>query len=73
MPTSRQDHDFLETVVPTTLLDDAIDWIKKNLNPDEVFEEKEILAFVRDNFSPEVVYDSELDTWAENNGYEKSA
>ncbi len=43
MPTSSQDQDFAEAVVNyRNLLDNAIMWIAKNLNPSEVFSEKDL-------------------------------
>lgn len=37
MPTTSEDRKFKEVLVPDTLLDDAIDWIAKNLEPVAVF------------------------------------
>ncbi len=62
MPTGKQDKDFassmedevkMEATVGNGALDSAIFWIKRNLNPDDVFDE------------------SDLQSWAENNGYKK--
>jgi len=56
MSTASQDRKFLEMVageLPSSLLENAIDFISTNLNPDDVFPIKD------------------LETWAEENGYEK--
>lgn len=50
MTTYSQDEDFLKAVVGgTALLEKAIDWIKDNLGPDEVFDESELQAWAKDN------------------------
>ena len=53
MTTTTEDSDFINSVVHGGLLEDSIDWIKNNLNPESVFSE------------------SDLDTWALENGYIK--
>lgn len=61
MTTGSQDRNFAEMMqgeveevkVSGSALDSAIDWIKSNLNPDDVFDE------------------SDLEAWAEANGYVK--
>ena len=53
MATYSQEISFVQSVIPRSILDDAIDWISKNLNPDDVFKA------------------SDLDSWAEDNGYVK--
>lgn len=54
MPTTvSQDREFIQSVINTDLLENAIDWIAKNLNPQDVFS------------------DSDLESWAEDNGYIK--
>lgn len=52
--TVRQDSEFVSAVISSSLLEDAIDWIQNNLNPEDVFDEKT------------------LDTWADENGYERA-
>lgn len=49
MPTAREDHDFKEALIPNSLLDDAIAWIAKNLNPEEVFDEKVLGEWATEN------------------------
>ena len=39
MTTSKQDDDFLANVIGSGLLDSAIDWIQKNLQPEEGFDD----------------------------------
>lgn len=43
MPTVRQNTDFGERLMPPWPLDDAIEWIKGNLEPADVFEEKQLI------------------------------
>lgn len=52
--TNSQELDFIQSVISRDMLSDAIEWIAKNLNPQDVFD------------------DSDLDSWAEDNGYIKS-
>lgn len=69
--TSKQDQDFLNDCIGTGLLESAIDWIKANLSPEDVFTEKELLSWAS-NFDPDDVFSkSNLESWAENNGYIK--
>jgi hypothetical protein len=39
MPTGKQSHDFMEFVMPNSghFLEEALAWIKDNLDPEEVF------------------------------------
>lgn len=55
MTSVKQDREFTEDVIGNNLLPEAIDWIQRNLNPDDVF------------------LPSQLEAWAESNGYVKEA
>lgn len=69
--TAKQDREFVESVISTSLLEESIDWIKSNLSPEEVYGEKELLEWAR-NFDPEDVFkEDSLASWAESNGYTK--
>ena len=37
MTSSKQDSDFIDGVIPSNLLEEAIDWIGANMSPEEVF------------------------------------
>jgi hypothetical protein len=58
MATLKQNDAFLDAVLPSPsdLLDDAIEWIKANLNPDDVFDEDEIVRFTNANKAIDDVY-----------------
>lgn len=79
MPTSQQDKQFAQLVkseveieVISTSLDNAVDWIKDNLQVQEVFDEVDIIAYVKENNTPSQVFShEELVEWAEEN-YVKS-
>mgnify|MGYP001559453168 CR=1 FL=1 len=45
MPTSSQDRDFACSLLS---LDQAIDWIKNNLDPDQVFSVEQLKEWARD-------------------------
>jgi hypothetical protein len=47
--TSAQDKNFLHDVVGTRLLEDAIDWIKNNMEPEDVFTREQLDSWAEDN------------------------
>lgn len=57
MPTNREDSAFAEVMkdsvdevkMSNTTLDNAIDWISSNLEPDEVFDDKKLSAWAENN------------------------
>lgn len=60
MPTGRQDKEFatmiekkdlveVSATLKATALDSAIEWISKNLNPDEVFDTKDLENWAESN------------------------
>lgn len=54
MPSKKDNQKFAEFLVEgTTLLDAAIEWVKDNMKPDDVFD------------------NTDLSTWAEDNGFVK--
>lgn len=69
--TAAQDRDFLNSVIGTGLLEEAISWITSNMSIDEVFGENKLIEEAK-NFDPEGIFDKEtLEMWAEDNGYVK--
>jgi len=81
MSTRQQRDDFTDTLIASDLLDTAIEWIKTNMNPEDVFDDEALTTWARENdmrtreetastYSPEDVFDQhELRNWAESNGY----
>lgn len=70
MASHAQERSFLNDVVTTDILDKAVEWIGKNMEPHEVFSESSLKESVRASFNPEDVFNtSELKQWAEENGY----
>jgi hypothetical protein len=49
MTTSRQDKEFVESVISRTLLEDAIDWIKSNMSPGDVFSDSDLADWADSN------------------------
>ena len=49
MTTPKQDKEFVETVISTTLLEDAIEWISRNMNPEDVFKENDLETWAESN------------------------
>jgi hypothetical protein len=68
--TPTQDRGFLNDVIGIEILEKAVDWIGKNMEPEDVFSESPLKEYVRINFSPEDIFaTAELKQWAEENGY----
>ncbi len=67
MPSYQASREFTE-LMPT--LDSVVDWIQKNLSPDDVFPESALTGYVASTFTPASVFsEKELAEWAENNGF----
>lgn len=49
MTTNRQDIDFVQSVISTDLLANAIEWIAKNLSPEDVFDKEQLVDWANDN------------------------
>lgn len=57
MATTKQDRQFKDFVVenvisanlPSSTLDDILDWIRENVDPDQVFTEKQMDAWAESN------------------------
>lgn len=47
--TATQDKNFLHDVIGTGLLECAIDWIKNNLEPEDVFSKEQLESWAEDN------------------------
>ncbi len=56
MITFGQNSEFTKHILPGSLLEDAIEWIRTNLNPDDVFEEDRLLEAVQAAYSPDDVF-----------------
>lgn len=51
-------------------LEDIIDYIAGNFEPDDVYTEDTLKGYVSENFDPDDVFSNEkLIMWAENNGF----
>lgn len=44
----NENKEFASAVLPQYLLDDAIDWIKANMAPEDVFSDDQLLDWARD-------------------------
>lgn len=49
MSSYTQEKEFINSVISTSLLDDAISWIKDNLKPDDVFNAGDLENWAEDN------------------------
>lgn len=52
MTSSSQKKDFKDYVISVDLLEESIEWIARNLSPDEVFSDDELVDWVKNNFDP---------------------
>ncbi len=56
MANTRQNDDFTAELISASPLDTAIEWIKGNLSPDDVFDEDQLAAHARANIEIDDVY-----------------
>lgn len=71
MITYREEQKFVESVL-SSILEDTVDWIQSNLEPDDVFEENTLKDWAKDNTEPDDVFETgTLEEWAETHGYVK--
>jgi hypothetical protein len=49
IPTTRQQQEFIRSITAASLLEDAIEWIKSHLNPEEVFGEQALAEWAEEN------------------------
>lgn len=46
---TKQERDFIDSIMPQCMLDEAIDWIRANLSPEDVFSVNELEELACDN------------------------
>lgn len=44
-----QETDFINNVIGRGILDEAVDWVKSNLEPDEVYDKEELEEWAENN------------------------
>lgn len=75
MATARQDADFKKEVImdqlPDSLLDDAVDFIGKTLNPEDVFSAADLKKWAEAQGPDELFSSDALEEWATENGWIK--
>ena len=75
MTTYNQDRDFKNKVVmdnvPDGILQDAIDWISKNMNVDDVFTDDDLTSWATSKEIDSIYPVKELEKWALSNGFLK--
>ena len=49
MTTRKQDEDFIAELIQSSLLDSAVEWISKNLAPEEVFTDADLSVWATNN------------------------
>jgi hypothetical protein len=54
--TTRQNDDFILNLISGSPLDTALDWIRANLTPDDVFDDDATRQYVRANIEIDEVY-----------------
>ena len=72
MATGKQNRDFKESIFDgVSWLDHAIEWIKNNMNINDVFSDQQIKSHVEDGDPGDFFSQSALQQWAEENGFVK--
>ena len=76
MITTQDKNAFVDYIIGQDHLENAIEWISDNLDPEEVFDRKDLeawaLDYVRDTLSPEDIFDTEtLEEWALEHGFKE--
>jgi len=56
MATARQNEEFTRDFLPNSPLDTAIEWIKANVSPDDVFDDEQLAEHARNNIEIDDVY-----------------
>jgi len=51
MTTSKQDADFIDSIIPNRLLEAAIEWIGNNMSPEDVFKKESLEDWSGNNSS----------------------
>lgn len=49
MPSNKKYKDFIEWIIPTSILDEAVQWISVNMNPDDVFSTSDLNDWALNN------------------------
>lgn len=62
----------IEVSFDNSALENAIDWIKNNMNPHEVFHTKDLFDWASGEDCEAIFSKSVLEGWAEANGYQKT-
>jgi len=82
MASTQQNRDFVATIIewikanlsPSDVFDDdqLAEYARNNIEIDDVYSESNILGYVTEGYRPEEVFaGTELEIWAEENGYVK--
>lgn len=76
MATGTQDKSFASIMqshvsIANSALDEAIDWIKNELNPHEIFDKNQLIDWASGEEPDEIFSKEQLEAWAESNGYVK--
>jgi hypothetical protein len=56
MASAKQENDFMSTVLNGSLLENAVEWIGNNLNPEDVYSESDLRSWAKDNMEPGEIY-----------------
>ena len=72
----HEDRKFIIDVIGDLLLEKAVDWVGKNLEPENVFNSSKLTQWAKDwlprNIEPSAIFSVELlEEWAESNEWQK--
>ena len=79
MATYDENKRFVADLLSASLLDDAVHWIRNNLSPEEVFDDDQLIEYVKESADvddvsatctpAEVFSEQELAAWAAEQGW----
>ena len=67
--TYEQDSKFINDIVGVNILEEVVEWIKSNMNPEDVFDEKALKHWAIENVKVDEYDEEDLRDWANENGY----
>lgn len=60
MATYDENKRFVADLLSASLLDDAVHWIRNNLSPEEVFDDDQLIEYVKESADVDDVYETSL-------------
>lgn len=58
MASAKQENDFTSTILNGSLLENSVEWIGNNMEPEEVYSSADLKLWAKENLDPEDIYSS---------------